>query len=83
MSSSVGIYASQISGHLGLTVDILVVAGGGGGGGAHGGGGGAGGLLGFTSQSLSNGTSNVITIGAGGIATGYGAIHGYSGNKSR
>ena len=31
MSPILGIYASQISGHLGLATDILIVAGGGGG----------------------------------------------------
>jgi hypothetical protein len=53
-----------------LTADVLVVAGGGGAGGtgySQGGGGGAGGLLGFTSQSLSSGTSYTVTVGAGGV----------------
>ena len=35
MSPILGIYASQISGHLGINTDILVIAGGGGGGGAY------------------------------------------------
>jgi hypothetical protein len=48
-----------------LTCDVLVVAGGGGGGSYRGGGGGAGGLLGFTSQSLTATTYNV-TVGSGG-----------------
>lgn len=52
-----------------LTADILVVAGGGGGGsGNNSGGGGAGGLLAFTSQSLSA-TGYTCTVGGGG-ATG-------------
>jgi len=48
-----------------LTADVLVVAGGGGGGGSYAGGGGAGGLLAFTSQSLSA-TNYTCTVGAGG-----------------
>ena len=48
-----------------LSADVLVVAGGGGGA-AAGGGGGAGGLLGYTSQSLTSGTSYTVTVGAGG-----------------
>ena len=49
-----------------LSCDVLVVAGGGGGGNSGSGGGGAGGLLGFTSQSLTSGTSYTATVGAGG-----------------
>jgi len=48
-----------------LSADVLVVAGGGGGGAWRGGGGGAGGLLGFTSQSLTA-TGYTCTVGAGG-----------------
>jgi hypothetical protein len=44
MTPILGIMASAISGHLGLSVDYLVVAGGGGGGKGNAGGGGAGGL---------------------------------------
>jgi hypothetical protein len=50
-----------------IQADVLVIAGGGGGGFDSAGGGGAGGLLGFTSQSLSIGTYTV-TVGAGGAA---------------
>lgn len=49
--------------------EILVVAGGGGGGPSGGGGGGAGGLLGFTGQTLTAGTSYTCTVGAGGAIT--------------
>jgi len=52
--------------NIGLTADVLVVAGGGGGSVYAGGGGGAGGLLPFTSQSLTA-TSYTVTVGAGGI----------------
>ena len=48
-----------------LSADILVVAGGGGGPYTSGGGGGAGGLLGFTSQSLTA-TNYSVVVGAGG-----------------
>ena len=48
-----------------LTADILVVAGGGGSGSSRGAGGGAGGLLGFTSQSLTA-TGYTVTVGGGG-----------------
>ena len=48
-----------------LTCDYLVVAGGGGG---ASGGGGAGGLLGFTAQALTSGTSYTATVGAGGAS---------------
>jgi hypothetical protein len=51
-----------------LNADILVVAGGGGGGGTVGGGGGAGGLLGFTSQSLTA-TGYTCSVGAGGTGS--------------
>jgi hypothetical protein len=50
-----------------ITADILVVAGGGGGGDTAGGGGGAGGLLGFSSQSLTA-TGYTVTVGSGGTA---------------
>ena len=68
MSSSLGIYASQISGHLGLNTSILTVGGGGAGGlgGGGGGGGGAGALNLFTTNSLSFGNSYTVTIGGGG-----------------
>lgn len=58
-----------------LTADILVVAGGGGGGWTSGGGfhggGGAGGLLGFSSQSLTA-TGYTVTVGAGGAVNALG-----------
>ncbi len=62
--------AGSFKPQLNLTADILVLAGGGGGGGSYSwdlgaAGGGAGGLLGFTSQALTN-TSYTCTIGAGG-----------------
>ena len=50
-----------------LSADVLVIAGGGGGGTDAGGGGGAGGLLGFTSQSLTA-TGYTCTVGGGGAA---------------
>lgn len=68
-----------------LTADILVVAGGGSGGQSYGGGGGAGGLLGFTSQSLSA-TGYTCTVGAGGAAADYGStgeIRGNNGSNSQ
>jgi hypothetical protein len=72
-----------------LTADILVVAGGGGGGGqlaqsqaASGGGGGAGGLLGFTSQSLSA-TNYSITVGGGGAGGVAGQNKGTNGVDSQ
>jgi hypothetical protein len=49
-----------------LTADVLVVAGGGGSHPEGSGGGGAGGLLGFTNQALTSGTSYPCTVGAGG-----------------
>lgn len=49
-----------------LTADMLVIAGGGGGGGDVGGGAGAGRVYNLTSQALSNATSYVCTVGAGG-----------------
>jgi hypothetical protein len=52
-----------------LSCDIMVVAGGGSGGSDIGGGGGAGGLLGFTSQSLS--TAQTVTVGGGGAGTAF------------
>lgn len=55
-----------------LSCDVLVVAGGGGGGHAGGnrggGGAGAGGLLGYSSQSLTGGTPLTVTVGAGGAS---------------
>lgn len=65
-----------------LTADILVVAGGAGGGGTVGGGGGAGGLLGFTSQSLSA-TGYTCTVGAGGTGSTSNTNFGGNGNGSQ
>ena len=62
----IGIYASAISGNLGLSVDYLVVAGGGGGGSQRGAGGGAGGYRYLTAQSLNLNTLYTVTVGAGG-----------------
>ena len=66
-----------------LTVDYLLVAGGGGGGGsawttggASGGGGGAGEYLYTQAVSLSAGTTYSVTVGDGGVASGYGAAAG-------
>lgn len=64
-----------------ITADILVIAGGGGGGCDSGAGGGAGGLLGYTSQSLSA-TGYAITVGAGG-ASPTSAGTGANGNNSQ
>jgi len=65
-----------------LTADVLVIAGGGGAsGGASYAGGGAGGLLGFSSQSISTG-SYTVTIGAGGAGVNNGANAATSGNNS-
>jgi hypothetical protein len=66
-----------------ITADILVVAGGGCGGGFAGGGGGAGGLIGFSSQSLTA-TNYTCTVGAGGagIAVAYNAGGGNNGTNS-
>jgi hypothetical protein len=55
-----------------LTADILVVAGGGGSGYWNSGGGGAGGLVAYTSQSLTA-INYAITVGAGGAGSGSGA----------
>jgi hypothetical protein len=66
-----------------LTADILVIAGGGGGGNFGGGGGGAGGLLGFTSQSLTA-TGYTVTVGAGGTGgAANSALYGTSGSNSQ
>lgn len=65
----------------GITADVLVVAGGGGGGGGNNdGAGGAGGLLGFSSQSLTA-TSYTCTVGAGGV--GAANVHGLTGSDSQ
>jgi hypothetical protein len=65
----------------GITADVLVVAGGGGGGGGNNdGAGGAGGLLGFSSQSLTA-TSYTCTVGAGGVGTS--GAHGLTGGDSQ
>jgi hypothetical protein len=65
----------------GINADVLVVAGGGGGGGGNNdGAGGAGGLLAFTSQSLTA-TSYTCTIGAGGV--GASSAHGLTGSDSQ
>jgi len=65
-----------------LTADVLVVAGGGSGGTSVGGGGGAGGLLAFTSQALTSGTSYPCTIGAGGPSVGSNSV-GTDGSPSQ
>ena len=66
-----------------ITADILVIAGGGGGGNFGGGGGGAGGLLGFTSQSLTA-TNYTVTVGAGGAgAAANSALYGVAGSNSQ
>ena len=49
-----------------LSCELVVIGGGGGGGGDSGGGGGAGAILYWDSQELTSGTSNNVTIGAGG-----------------
>jgi len=64
-----------------LNADVLVIAGGGGGGGGNNdGAGGAGGLLAFTSQSLTA-TSYTCTVGAGGV--GAANAHGLTGSDSQ
>jgi hypothetical protein len=66
-----------------LTADILVVAGGGGGSTYAAGGGGAGGVLPFTSQTLSAQSYNVV-VGAGGIGSQVASgSYGTSGNDSQ
>jgi len=65
-----------------LTCDVLVVAGGGASGFNYAGGGGAGGLLGFTSQSLTA-TSYNVTVGAGGSAGTSVGVRGTNGNDSQ
>ena len=67
--NNLGIVASQISGHLGLPIEYLVIAGGSGGGGYGGGGGAAGG---YQSGTLNFQTSTV-TVGAGGAAVNAGS----------
>ena len=76
-----GIIASQMTGHLGLSVDYLVVAGGAAGGnGNNAGGGGAGGLRSTVTATGGGGslespltlafnTSYTVTVGAGGAGT--------------
>ena len=65
-----------------LSCDVLVVAGGGGGGDTVGGGGGAGGLLPFTSQSIT--TATTVTVGAGGAGgVGYNNGTGVNGTDSQ
>lgn len=64
-----------------LTTDLLVVAGGGGAGFDLGGAGGAGGLLAFTSESLTT-TGYTVTVGAGGSA-GLSAGNGGNGGNSQ
>ena len=74
---SSGSFTPQVN----LTADVLVVAGGGGGGsGNNSGGGGAGGLLGFTSQALTNATSYTCTVGSGGAT---GTPNGVNGSDSQ
>ena len=63
-----------------LSCDMMVVAGGGGAGSNSSAGGGAGGLVGLTSQSLTNGTSYTVTVGAGGVGT---TLSGISGTNSQ
>ena len=65
-----------------ISADVLVVAGGGGGALDTAGGGGAGGLLGFTSQSLSA-TNYTITVGAGGAGRTSTAGFGSDGSNSQ
>jgi len=65
-----------------LTCDVLVVAGGGASGFNYAGGGGAGGLLSFTSQSLTA-TSYNVTVGAGGSAGTSMGVRGTNGNDSQ
>jgi len=65
-----------------ITADCLVVAGGGGGGADMSGGGGAGGLLGFTSQSLTA-TGYTVTVGAGGAGGSSGGALGANGANSQ
>jgi hypothetical protein len=65
-----------------LTCDVLVVAGGGASSFNYAGGGGAGGLLGFTSQSLTA-TSYNVTVGAGGSAGTSMGVRGTNGNDSQ
>ena len=62
MAPILGIYASQISSHLSLTVDYLVVAGGGGGSGFFGGGAGAGGLRSTVTATGGGGTLETAFI---------------------
>jgi len=64
-----------------LSADILVVAGGGSGAGGRGAGGGAGGLLAFTSQSLTA-TGYTCTVG-GGAAINSGNVNGNQGSNSQ
>lgn len=58
-------FSSTFTPNQSISADVLVIAGGGGGGGYWGAGGGAGGLLPFTSQSLTA-TNYNVTVGAGG-----------------
>ena len=72
-----GTFTPQVA----LSADVLVIAGGGGGGGGNNdGAGGAGGLLGFSSQSLTA-TSYTCTVGAGGV--GAASAHGLTGSDSQ
>ena len=75
----IGILASAISGHLGLSVDALVIAGGGGGDDA---GGGAGGVAYYGSTSLAFNTSFTVTVGAGGSGNQTGSDVSTSGSNS-
>jgi len=56
-----------------IIAEMLVVAGGGGGGTWTGGGGGAGGVVGYTSQTFTSGTTHTITVGSGGAGGSYAA----------
>jgi hypothetical protein len=66
-----------------LSCDVLMISGGGSGAGSfYGGGGGAGGVLNYTSQSLTNSSPYRITIGAGGAGLTGGGAFGNTGTTS-
>ena len=64
-----------------ISASILVVAGGGGGGGQVGGGGGGGGLQQFSAISLESGSTQSISIGAGGAPAAFGNANGTVTNR--
>lgn len=64
------------------SVEVLVVAGGGGASGGIGGGGGGGGVVYLSSAPITFGANNVITVGAGGAATGYPNVSPNGANSS-